>query len=51
MLGHTKEYGKAALPIPDEESGRLSKNRLVSGILKNFLTDELICLAENPKLG
>ena len=51
MLGHTKEYVKAALPIPDEESGRLSKNRLVSGILKNFLTDELICLAENPKLG
>ena len=51
MLGHTKEYVKAALPILDEESGRLSKNRLVSGILKNFLTDELICLAENPKLG
>ena len=45
MVGHTKEYVKAAVP----ENG--GKNCFVRGVLKEFLTDEIIYLAENPDLG
>lgn len=45
MMGHTKEYVKAAVP----EAG--GKNCFVRGVLKEFLTDEIIYLAENPDLG
>ncbi len=45
MVGHTKEYVKAAVP----EAG--GKNCFVRGVLKEFLTDEIIYLAENPDLG
>ena len=45
MVGHTKEYVKAAVP----EAG--GKNCFVRGGLKEFLTDEIIYLAENPDLG
>lgn len=50
MMGHTKEYVKAAVPLEGREAAAL-KNMTVSGILKEFLTDEIIYLAENPKLG
>lgn len=45
MVGHTEEYVKAAVP----EAG--GKNCFVRGVLKEFLTDEIIYLAENPDLG
>ena len=46
MTGHTKEYVKAAV------SGRIDeKNSFVKGVLKEFLTDDIIYLAENNKLG
>lgn len=45
MVGRTKEYVKAAVP----EAG--GKNCFVRGVLKEFLTDEIIYLAENPDLG
>ena len=41
MVGHVK----AAVP----EAG--GKNCFVRGVLKEFLTDEIIYLAENPDLG
>lgn len=46
MTGHTKEYVKVAV------SGRIDeKNSFVKGVLKEFLTDDIIYLAENNKLG
>ena len=50
MVGHTKEYVKAAVPC-DENRGNSGKNTMVTGILKEFLTDDIIYLAENVKLG
>ena len=50
MIGHTKEYVKAAIPF-DENRPEIGKNRFVRGILSDFLTDEIITLAENAKLG
>ena len=46
MTGHTKEYVKVAV------SGRIDeKNSFVKGVLKEFLTYDIIYLAENNKLG
>ena len=46
MTGHTKEYVNVAV------SGRIDeKNSFVKGVLKEFLTDDIIYLAENNKLG
>ena len=50
MIGHTKEYVKAAIPF-DENRPEIGKNRFVRGTLSDFLTDEIITLAENAKLG
>lgn len=50
MIGHTKEYVKAAIPF-DESRPELGKNCFVKGVLKEFLTEEIIYLAENSKLG
>lgn len=50
MMGHTKEYVKAAVLL-DGNRKDLGKNCFISGILKEFLTDEIIYLAENIKLG
>ncbi len=45
MIGHTKEYVKAVVPF-DASRPDLAKNCFVKGILKEFLTDEVIYLAE-----
>ena len=45
MIGHTKEYVKVVVPY-DETRTDLVKNSFVTGIMKEFLTDEVICLAE-----
>lgn len=50
MVGHTKEYVKAAVPC-DKNRVNSGKNTMVTGILKEFLTDDIIYLAENVKLG
>ena len=50
MIGHTKEYVKGAVPIKEGEAAGL-KNTFYTGMLKNFLTDEIIFLAESKKLG
>ena len=50
MVGHTKEYVKAAVSC-DENRVNSGKNTMVTGILKEFLTDDIIYLAENVKLG
>lgn len=49
MIGYTKEYVKAAIPF-DENRPEVGKNCFVKGILCDFLTDEIITLAENAKL-
>jgi len=49
MVGHTKEYVKAAVPV-DKMRQNAGKNTFVTGILKEFLTDEIIFLAENGKV-
>lgn len=49
MVGHTKEYVKAAVPC-DETRENAGKNTMVTGVLKEFLTDDIIYLAENMKL-
>lgn len=49
MLGHTREYVKAAVPMKEGEKPR--KNVFVCGILKEFMTDDIIYLAENEILG
>lgn len=50
MVGHTKEYVKAAVPF-GENGKHAGKNCFVTGVLKEFLTDDIIYLAENEKLG
>lgn len=50
MIGHTREYVKAVVPL-DENRPEIAKNCFVTGIMKEFLTDEVIYLAENRKLG
>ena len=50
MIGHTNEYVKGAVPIKEGEAAGL-KNTFYTGTLKNFLTDEIIFLAESKKLG
>ena len=50
MVGHTKEYVKAAVPL-DGNRPEIGKNHFISGRLEDFLTDEIIYLAENRKLG
>ena len=50
MVGHTKEYVKAAVSF-DGNRPEIGKNHFISGILEDFLTDEIIYLAENRKLG
>lgn len=49
MVGHTKEYVKAAVPC-DETRENAGKNTMVTGVLKEFLADDIIYLAENMKL-
>lgn len=49
MIGHTKEYVKAVVPF-DENRPDLAKNCFVTGIMKEFLTDEVIYLAEKQKV-
>ena len=44
MIGHTKEYVKVVVPY-DENRPELAKNCFVTGIMKEFLTDEVIKLA------
>ena len=44
MIGHTKEYVKVVVPF-DETRPELTKNSFVTGIMKEFLTDEVIKLA------
>lgn len=50
MTGYTKEYVRAAVLL-DETRRKNAKNCFVSGIMKEFLTDDLIYLAENASLG
>ena len=50
MIGHTKEYVKVAVPF-DKTRPEIGKNCFVKGILCDFLTEEIITLAENTKLG
>lgn len=50
MAGYTREYVRAAVPL-DEIRQKDAKNCFVSGIMKEFLTDDLIYLAENASLG
>lgn len=50
MIGHTREYVKAAVPM-GTDNNRIRKNSFVTGVLKEFLTDDIIYLAENDKLG
>ena len=45
MIGHTKEYVKVVVPY-DETRTELAKNCFVTGTMKEFLTDEVIYLAE-----
>jgi len=45
MIGHTKEYVKVVVPYK-ENRPELAKNCFVSGTMKEFLTDEVIYLAE-----
>ncbi len=45
MIGHTKEYVKVVVPY-DETRPELAKNCFVTGTMKEFLTDEVIYLAE-----
>lgn len=45
MIGHTKEYVKVVVPY-DENRPELAKNCFVTGTMKEFLTDEVIYLAE-----
>lgn len=45
MIGHTKEYVKVVVPY-DENRPELAKNSFVTGTMKEFLTDEVIYLAE-----
>jgi len=49
MIGHTKEYVKAALPF-DANRPEIGKNCFVKGVLCDFLTEDIITLAENAKL-
>jgi len=49
MIGHTKEYVKAALPF-DASRPEIGKNCFVKGVLCDFLTEDIITLAENAKL-
>ena len=44
MIGHTKEYVKVVVPF-DGDRPELAKNCFVTGIMKEFLTDEVIKLA------
>ncbi len=44
MIGHTKEYVKVVVPF-DETRLELAKNCFVTGVMKEFLTDEVIKLA------
>lgn len=44
MIGHTKEYVKVVVPF-DENRPELAKNSFVTGVMKEFLTDEVIKLA------
>lgn len=44
MIGHTKEYVKVAVPL-DESRPEIAKNSFVTGVMKEFLTDEVIKLA------
>ena len=44
MIGHTKEYVKVVVPF-DENRPELVKNSFVTGVMKEFLTDEVIKLA------
>ncbi|MBQ5698040.1 MAG: MiaB/RimO family radical SAM methylthiotransferase, partial [Lachnospiraceae bacterium] len=44
MIGHTKEYVKVVVPY-DVNRPELAKNCFVTGIMKEFLTDEVIKLA------
>ena len=50
MTGYTKEYVRAAVLL-DKTRRKNAKNCFVSGIMKEFLTDDLIYLAENASLG
>lgn len=50
MIGHTKEYVKVAVPF-DKTRPEIGKNCFVKGVLLDFLTEEIITLAENTKLG
>ncbi len=45
MIGHTKEYVKVVVPY-EENRPEIAKNCFVKGIMKEFLTDEVIYLAE-----
>lgn len=42
MIGHTREYVKAAVP-----AGQGEKNTMAEGILKEMLTDEILLLEQN----
>ena len=44
MIGHTKEYVKVVVPL-DETRPEIAKNNFVTGVMKEFLTDEVIKLA------
>lgn len=46
MIGHTKEYVKVVVPF-NENRPEIAKNCFVTGTMKEFLTDEVIYLAEN----
>ncbi len=48
MLGHTREYIKAAVPL-DGESPDALNGRIIRGILNFFLTDEIIVLQKTEK--
>ena len=45
MVGHTKEYVKAAIRLEGRDPKAL-KNTFVSGILGDFLTEEILLLNE-----
>jgi len=44
MVGHTKEYVKVVVSL-DENRPEIAKNNFVTGVMKEFLTDEVIKLA------
>ena len=44
QIGHTKEYIKAAIDV-----GKVRKNQIITGTLKNLLNDEIIRMEENCK--